>query len=48
MLNKTLYIVDNTEMAPQLLRAVLSPSFKVGKSLTHSSVYAVFPISIQI
>jgi len=48
MLDKTLYIVDNTGINPQLLQSVLSPFFKVGKTLTPSSVDAVFPFSLQI
>jgi hypothetical protein len=47
MLDKTLYVVDNTEMALQLLQSVLSLFLKVGKSLAPFSVDAVFPSSTE-
>jgi hypothetical protein len=43
MLDKTLYVVQNTELAVRLLQSVLSLFLKVGKNLTPSSVDAVFP-----
>lgn len=47
MLDKTLYVVDNTEMALQLLQSVLSLFLKVGKSLAAPSVDTVFPSSTE-